>query len=183
MSNVSSLQNGDRNFRLSSHCPGLCSLSSLPRHVSQPTNFQTRIVLLLHPRVRGRIYPFPLVPHLRRRLWTSIFFQSFLLPYSFIRYWLTYIEFFDLAPLAVTWTLFSSYYYFNFLSLSLSLSRSPEISLPSSFYYSTIWVSRQGRRFLCLFWRETRQRILGPEISPYPEVVRGCEWELAGQRS
>ena len=34
-----------------------------------------------------------------------------------------------------------------------------------------------------LFWRETRQRILGPEISPYPEVVRGHEWELAGQRS
>ena len=48
---------------------------------------------------------------------------------------------------------------------------------------STIWVSRQGRRFLCLFWRETRQRILGPEISPYPEVVRGREWELAGLRS
>ena len=47
----------------------------------------------------------------------------------------------------------------------------------------TIWVSRQGRRFLCLFWRETRQRILGPEISPYPEVVRGREWELAGLRS
>ena len=48
---------------------------------------------------------------------------------------------------------------------------------------STIWVARQSRRFLCLFWRETRQRILGPEISPYPEVVRGREWELAGQRS
>ena len=26
-----------------------------------------------------------------------------------------------------------------------------------------------------LFWRETRQRILGHEISPYPEVVRGRE--------
>ena len=38
---------------------------------------------------------------------------------------------------------------------------------------STMWVARQSRRFLCLFWRETRQRILGPEISPYPEVVRG----------
>ena len=43
-----------------------------------------------------------------------------------------------------------------------------------------------SRRFLCLFWRETRQRIFGPEISPYPEVVRGHEkrvgWtkELAG---
>ena len=40
-----------------------------------------------------------------------------------------------------------------------------------------------SRRFLCLFWRETRQRIFGPEISPYPEVVRGRERELAGQRS
>ena len=29
-----------------------------------------------------------------------------------------------------------------------------------------------------LFWRETRQRILGHEISPYPEVVRGREREL-----
>ena len=27
------------------------------------------------------------------------------------------------------------------------------------------------------------QRILGPEISPYPEVVRGRERELAGKRS
>ena len=40
-----------------------------------------------------------------------------------------------------------------------------------------------SRRFLCLFWRETRQRIFGPEISPYPEVVRGHERELVGQRS
>ena len=34
-----------------------------------------------------------------------------------------------------------------------------------------------------LFWRETRQRILGPEISLYPEVVRGRERELAGKRA
>ena len=40
---------------------------------------------------------------------------------------------------------------------------------------STMWVGRQSRRFLCLFWRETRQRILGHEISPYPEVGRGHE--------
>ena len=40
-----------------------------------------------------------------------------------------------------------------------------------------------SRRFLRLFRRETRQRIFGPEISPYPEVVRGGERELAGQRS
>ena len=39
-------------------------------------------------------------------------------------------------------------------------------------------VGRQSRRFNCLFWRETRQRILGHEISPYPEVVRGGEREL-----
>ena len=50
-------------------------------------------------------------------------------------------------------------------------------------YCSTIWVSRQGRQFLCLFWPETRQRILGPEISPYPEVVRGGEWELTTRPS
>ena len=43
---------------------------------------------------------------------------------------------------------------------------------------STMWVGRQRRRFLCLFWRETRQRILGHEISPYPEVGRGREREL-----
>ena len=43
---------------------------------------------------------------------------------------------------------------------------------------STMWVGCQSRRFICLFWRETRQRILGPEISPYPEVGRGREREL-----
>ena len=42
---------------------------------------------------------------------------------------------------------------------------------------STMWVGCQSRRFICLFWRETRQRILGPEISPYPEVGRGRERE------
>ena len=43
---------------------------------------------------------------------------------------------------------------------------------------STMWLGCQSRRFNCLFWRETRQRILGHEISLYPEVVRGREWEL-----
>ena len=42
---------------------------------------------------------------------------------------------------------------------------------------STMGVGCQSRRFNCLFWRETRQRILGHEISPYPEVVRGPENE------
>ena len=32
---------GSRNFLLSSHCPGKSLLSSLPRHVSEPTYFQT----------------------------------------------------------------------------------------------------------------------------------------------
>ena len=41
-----------------------------------------------------------------------------------------------------------------------------------------MWVGCQSRRFICLFWRKTRQRILGPEISPYPEVGRGREREL-----
>ena len=40
----------------------------------------------------------------------------------------------------------------------------------------------RSRRFLCLFRHETRQRIFGPEISPYPEVVRGRKGELAGQK-
>ena len=42
-----------------------------------------------------------------------------------------------------------------------------------------------SRQFLCLFWRETRQRVFGSEISRYPEMVRGREEELAwnhGQR-
>ena len=48
---------------------------------------------------------------------------------------------------------------------------------------STMWVGCQSRWFLCLFWRETRQRILGHEISPYPEVGRGREWELTTRPS
>ena len=48
---------------------------------------------------------------------------------------------------------------------------------------STIWVGCQSRWFLCLFWSETRQRILGPEISPYPEVGRGRERELTTRPS
>ena len=42
---------------------------------------------------------------------------------------------------------------------------------------STMWMGCQSRRLICLFWRETRQRIFGPEISPYPEVGRGRERE------
>ena len=38
-----------------------------------------------------------------------------------------------------------------------------------------MWLGCQSRRFNCLFWRETRQRILGHEISPCPEVGRGHE--------
>ena len=48
-------------------------------------------------------------------------------------------------------------------------------------YCSTMGLGCQSRRFNCLFWRETRQRILGHEISPYPEVVRGGERELTTQ--
>ena len=32
-----------------------------------------------------------------------------------------------------------------------------------------------SRRFLCLFWRETRQRFFGLEISAWPEEVTGRE--------
>ena len=42
-------------------------------------------------------------------------------------------------------------------------------------YCSTMWLGCQSRRFNCLFWRETRQRILRHEISPYLEVGRGRE--------
>ena len=57
------------------------------------------------------------------------------------------------------------------------------------------WINVKGKRgryialygwpeqtILC-FRRETRQRIFGPEISPYPGVERGRKRELAGQRS
>ena len=60
------------------------------------------------------------------------------------------------------------------LTTSLGLNYDENVCLSCS----TMWVGCQSRWFLCLFWRETRQRILGPEISPYPEVVRGREWEL-----
>ena len=53
---------------------------------------------------------------------------------------------------------------------------------PDAHACSTLWVGHQSRRFLCLFWRETRQRILGHDISPYLEVGRGREWELATGR-
>ena len=32
-----------------------------------------------------------------------------------------------------------------------------------------------SRRFLCLLWRETRQRVFGLEISAWPEEVTGRE--------
>ena len=67
-------QNGNRNFRLSSHCPGKCSLASLLRHVFGPSNFRTWVIPLLPPGVRGRTYPLPLVPHPHRYV-TSSFFQ------------------------------------------------------------------------------------------------------------
>ena len=39
-----------------------------------------------------------------------------------------------------------------------------------------------SRRFLCLFRRETRQRIFGPEISPYPEVAAGQQKRVGDWR-
>ena len=77
-----------------------------------------------------------------------------------------------------SWALWDKKYPFIALTRTSNLTQSSIIR-----DCSTMWVGCQSRRFLCLFWRETRQRILGPEISPYPEVVRGREWELAGLRS
>ena len=44
-----------------------------------PTNFQTRVILLILPYVGGRTFPFPVVSHLHRRFGTSDFFKSFLI--------------------------------------------------------------------------------------------------------
>ena len=77
--------------------------------------------------------------------------------------------------------------FLNYITIALSSTYNVSIFIPSANHYntgirwfpcSTMWVGCQSRWFLCLFWRETKQRILGPEISPYPEVVRGREWEL-----
>ena len=82
-------------------------------------------------------------------------------------------------------SLFIIAYFFNFTNIYCNTSFTITIlflklaMVDIELECSTIWVARQSRRFLCLFWRETRQRILGPEISLYPEVVRGREWELA----
>ena len=51
----------------------------------------------------------------------------------------------------------------------------PNVRFFIRYVCSTMWLGCQSRRFNCLFWREIRQRILGHEISPYPEVVRGRE--------
>ena len=62
----------------------------------------------------------------------------------------------------------------------IKLGHFTEEELDAVLKCSTMWVGCQSRRFISLFWRETRQRILGPEISPYPEVGRGRERELTG---
>ena len=46
-------------------------LSSLPRHTTFRTNFQTWVASLLPPGVQGNTYPFPVVLHLHWRLGTS----------------------------------------------------------------------------------------------------------------
>ena len=78
-------------FLLSSYCPGECSLSSLLRHVSEPTSLQIRVVRLLPTGVRGRTYQFSVVPHPRRRFGTSGFFSSYFNynSHSSVTSWLT----------------------------------------------------------------------------------------------
>ena len=63
---------GGRNFQLSSHCPSSCLLSSLIHHVSETTNFQTQVVLLLLLDMGERIYPFPVVPYQRKKYGTPV---------------------------------------------------------------------------------------------------------------
>ena len=46
-------QNESRNFRLSSHCPGSCSLGSLPLHIRLLTLFPIQVVRFLPPGVWG----------------------------------------------------------------------------------------------------------------------------------
>ena len=78
---------------------------------------------------------------------------------------LSQINYYHIYGLYLSWDTMYNVLLINKVNLSIYLC-------------STMGVGCQSRRFNCLFWRETRQRILGHEISPYPEVVRGGEWEL-----
>ena len=51
------IPNVGRNFRLSSHCPGLCLFTSLPL-LHPAANFRTWVIPLLPLGVRGRTYRF-----------------------------------------------------------------------------------------------------------------------------
>ena len=92
-----------------------CSLASLPRHVSESTNFLTQVVPLLTSGIGGKIYRFTVVPDLHR-FGTSGFFQSFL--------WLTYNEFFSMTH---PWSAVSPVDTVIFLLIIFSLSPSTEI--------------------------------------------------------
>ena len=70
----SPLSIGAPTFWLSLHCPDECSLTFLPHHISEPTNFQTLLVLLLPPCIRERTYLFLVILHQRGRFGASVFF-------------------------------------------------------------------------------------------------------------
>ena len=73
-------QNGSRNIRLSSHCLGLCSPSSVAFRIRLIISSQKWDIPLLPPSGGGRTYPFSLVLHLLRIFGTSVFFfKSFLI--------------------------------------------------------------------------------------------------------
>ena len=87
-----------------------------------------------------------------------------------------------------------------FHSFFNSLSRSKYLSFFSHSFSFILWSAGTAKStilqilfFVALYWwleqttplsvSARNQSIFGREISPYPKVVRGCERELAGQRS
>ena len=93
-------------------------LSSLPHNVSQPTNFQTKVVPLLLRGIRGSKYPFSVVLHLHRRFKTTVFFNYrshspvTVWPTTSVLAWLTHVSWLS----ADSQSAFS--YYFSFFSSS-----------------------------------------------------------------
>ena len=92
-------------------------LSSLPRHVSQTTNFQTRVVPLLPSGVVGR------------NISVSSCSPLFLIIFDY-RDWLAYNEYFRLTPQRSSGRSIDSLSAFSFYFASLSPY--PEINLPFS---------------------------------------------------
>ena len=115
------------NFGLSSHCPGLWSLSSFLCHVSEPNNFQTFVVAYF---CQEGTYPFSMVANQRIFRISEFFLVIFVYcchspswPTSSALAWF----------LRVNWTFRRLYVCFSFQLFFSSLISSLEISL-QSFY-------------------------------------------------